>query len=56
MIDKHIPGARLKRGPTVAGKANFLLAVDDQHKRDVFLKASAPGCRICRLRRIDLHH
>jgi|LSQX01.1.fsa_nt_gb hypothetical protein len=37
MIDKHIPGARLKRGPTVAGKANFLLAVDDQHKtRRVF--------------------
>ena len=31
MIDKHIPGARLKRGRTVAGKANFLLEVDYQH-------------------------
>ncbi|MGI6082149.1 MAG: hypothetical protein ACOYEP_04680 [Limnochordia bacterium] len=32
VIDKHIPGARIKRGPTVAGKAHFLIAVDEQNK------------------------
>lgn len=37
VIDKRIPGSRVKRGPNVAGKANFFVAVADKHKsRHVF--------------------
>ena len=30
VIDKRIPGSRVKRGPNVAGKANFFVAVAGQ--------------------------
>jgi hypothetical protein len=32
MLEKRIPGARVKRGPNVTGKANFFLAVSDRDK------------------------